>query len=82
MNNIIQILENIKKHFPHLKVLVKAKNRKNAYDIIEHGIKDVYLEPMDSSLNIGIEALKILGFRAHQAVRAANKFKKHETIQY
>ena len=34
---------------------------------------------MDSSLNIGINALKILGYRSHQAVRAANKFKKHET---
>jgi len=76
---ILQILENIKKHFPKLKVLVKATNRRNAYDVIERGIDNVYLEPMDSSLNIGVSALKILGYRSHQAVRAANKFKKHET---
>jgi Trk K+ transport system NAD-binding subunit len=76
---IIQILENIKKHFPKLRVLVKATNRKNAYEVIDQGIENVYLEPMDSSLNIGVEALKLLGYRSHQAVRAANKFKKHET---
>ena len=78
-DKILQILENVKKHFPGLQVLVKATNRRNAYDVIDHGFEDVYLEPMDSSLNIGIQALKKLGFRSHQAVRAANKFKKYET---
>ena len=78
-DKMLQLLENIKKHFPKLRVLVKAKNRKNAYDVIAHGFEDVYLEPMDSSLNIGVQALKMLGFRSHQAVRAANKFKKYET---
>ncbi len=78
-DKITEIVEITKKHFPKLKILVKAVNRKNAYDVIEKGIKDIYLEPMDSSLNIGIQALKMLGFRSHQAVRSANKFKKHET---
>jgi voltage-gated potassium channel Kch len=78
-DKMLQLLENIKKHFPKLRVLVKAKNRKNAYVVIAHGFEDVYLEPMDSSLNIGVQALKMLGFRSHQAVRAANKFKKYET---
>lgn len=75
---ILEIIESVKKHFPELRILVKARNRNNAYDIIDLGVEELYFEPIDSSLNIGIKALKMLGFRSHQAVRAANKFKDHE----
>jgi len=74
----VEIAGNVRKHFPQLRILVKAKNRPNAYNLIEQGETNVYLEPLDSSLNIGVQALQLLGMRAYQATRAARLFRKHE----
>lgn len=42
------------------------------------GVDQVFREIYDTVLNLAIEALKELGFRAYQAHRAAHRFKKHE----
>ena len=66
------------KHFPKLKLLVRANDREHAYRLIKLGIKDIYRETLESSLQMSIQAMQVLGFRAYQAHRAAHKFKEYD----
>ncbi len=58
-----------KKHFPHLAILARASDRPDAYDLLEAGVEHVYRETLDSSLETGVQALRLLGFRSFQALR-------------
>lgn len=73
-----QIIENVKKHFPHLKLLVRAQNRFDAYELMDMGIKDVYRETFDTSIKMGIDALTHLGFRKYAANRTGLQFAKYD----
>jgi len=67
-----------RKHFPHLTILARAFDWDDAHDLIAAGVTHVYRESLDSSLRMGEQALSLLGFRAHQAHRAAQKFRRHD----
>ena len=42
------------------------------------GVTHVYRETLDTSLRLGTDALRLLGFRAYQAHRAAQRFLRHD----
>lgn len=67
-----------KKHFPHLKVLARAADWGDAHDLLEAGVAHVYRETLDTSLRLGVDALRLLGFRGYQAGRAARTFLRHD----
>jgi monovalent cation:proton antiporter-2 (CPA2) family protein len=73
-----ELVATVEKHFPHLIVLARARNRREAYELLDAGVEHVFREKLDSSLRMGVEALKLLGFRAHQAHRAAQTFRHHD----
>ncbi|MGA0555892.1 monovalent cation:proton antiporter-2 (CPA2) family protein [Larkinella sp. VNQ87] len=75
---VLELVETAKKHFPHLKLLVRAADREDAYDLLEAGIAHVYRETVDSSLRMGVDAMTMLGFRAYPSQRAARLFLKHD----
>jgi monovalent cation:proton antiporter-2 (CPA2) family protein len=79
----IRLVTLAKKYFPKLSLLVRAKDREHAYRLIRLGVKSVFRETLESSLELSIEALRVLGFGAYQAHRAANTFKQYdeETVQ-
>jgi monovalent cation:proton antiporter-2 (CPA2) family protein len=66
-----------RKHFPHLKILARSKRRVDAYELINAGFENVYRETLGTSLEMGTDALRLLGFRAYHARRAAFAFRKH-----
>ncbi len=72
------LVEKTKKVFPHLRVMVRAKSRLDAYDLIDMGIEDVYRESLDTSVRLGVDALVKLGFRKHTALRAGQNFLKYD----
>ena len=65
-------------HFPNLQLLVRAKDREHAYRLIKMGVKSVFRETLESSLEMTIQALRILGFGAYRAHRAAHTFKQYD----
>ncbi len=75
LEKTLEMIETCRKHFPHLKVLVRADHRFDAYELIEADVEHIYRETLDTSLQMGIDALRMLGFRGYQARRAANKFR-------
>ena len=73
-----RILMQVKKHFPHLIVLVRATDRNHAQQLIRLGADHVFRESLDSGISLGVETLKALGMRANQAHRAGQVFRRHD----
>ena len=72
------IAELARKHFPKLRVMATVATRNDAYEIRDTGVTDVYREALDSALRLGVDALRAMGFRSHQATRSAHRFRHHE----
>ena len=75
---IVRIVETVQKHFPNLTILARAAGRPEAYELLDMGVEHVYRETLDTSLRTGIDALRLLGRRGHQAHRAARTFRRHD----
>jgi CPA2 family monovalent cation:H+ antiporter-2 len=76
-NKVRAIGELARKHFPHLKIMVRSRKRVDAYELINAGFDNVYRETLGTSIDMGADALRLLGFRAFHARRAALAFRKH-----
>jgi monovalent cation:proton antiporter-2 (CPA2) family protein len=72
----LEMIETVKKHFPDLRMLVRATNRYDAYDQMNAGMLHVYRETIDTALRVGVDAMKFLGWRQYTAQRAARTFFK------
>jgi monovalent cation:proton antiporter-2 (CPA2) family protein len=70
----LEMIETIKKHFPNLRMLVRASNRFDAYDQMNAGMLHIYRETVDTALRVGVDAMHFLGFRNYTAKRAARQF--------
>ncbi len=74
----LEMIETIKKHFPNLRMFVRATNRYDAYDLMNAGMLHVYRETIDTSLRLGVDVMKSLGHKEYSANRAARKFFKYD----
>jgi CPA2 family monovalent cation:H+ antiporter-2 len=72
------LVEKTKKLFPYLTIMVRAKSRLDAYDLIDMGVKDIYRESLDTSVRLGIDVLIKLGIRKYSATRAGQNFIKYD----
>ncbi|HYO21746.1 MAG TPA: monovalent cation:proton antiporter-2 (CPA2) family protein [Flavisolibacter sp.] len=72
----LEMIETIKKHFPDLRMLVRATNRYDAYDLMNAGMLHVYRETVDTALRVGVDVMRFLGHRTYSAQRAARAFLK------
>ena len=68
----------VRRHYPHLRILARSNSLEHSYDLMHEGVEDVYRETFDSALVMGVDALRYLGFRGYQALRAARIFRQHE----
>ncbi len=73
-----EVVAAAQKHFPQLTVLARASGRTDAHALLEAGVRHVYRDTLDTSLRAGVDALRLLGFRAYQAQRAAQAFRRHD----
>ncbi len=73
-----EIALQMRRRYPNLKILARADSMQHSFELMEVGVDGVFRETFDSALSMGVDALKVLGFRSYQAQRAARIFKKHE----
>ncbi len=73
-----KLVEIAARHFPNLKILARAYDRRHAYRLLDKGAHVVERETFEAGLTLGAEALKALGFRDSQAARAARLFRRHD----
>ncbi len=74
----LELIDRVRKEFPKLEVMVRAKNRMDAYDLLDIGIEDIYRESLDTSVRLGVDVLIKLGFRKYSATRAGQNFIKYD----
>ena len=74
----LALVQTARKHFPHLEILARAGGRYQAYELAEGGLGHIYRDTLDSSLRLGIDALRMLGVRAYHAHRSARTFRRHD----
>ena len=74
----IKLVELCKKHFPRIEIMVRAKNRVDAYELLEMGVENIYREHLDTSIRMGEDVLKKLGFRSHTVHRLAQNFREYD----
>ncbi len=74
----IKLVELCKQEFPHLEVMIRAKNRYDAFELMEKGVTNIYREHLDTSIKMGEDVLKKLGFRAYTVHRMAKQFHDYD----
>ncbi|MBF2050121.1 MAG: cation:proton antiporter [Elainella sp. C42_A2020_010] len=75
---ILEMADLARKHFPDLKLLARAIDRRHAYELIRREVDVIQRETFSSALDMGVEALKLLGVRSYRAHRAAQTFRHHD----
>ena len=73
-----ELVEKTKREFPNLTVMVRARNRMDAYELIDAGVKNIYRESLETSVRLGMDVLISLGFRKYTATRAGQSFLKYD----
>ncbi|MCU0439097.1 MAG: monovalent cation:proton antiporter-2 (CPA2) family protein [Raineya sp.] len=69
-----ELIEVARKHFPHLTIMARSRNRFDAYEMMDMGVKHIYRETLYTAVHLGIDALVQLGFRKYTATRQGQKF--------
>ncbi|GHE32037.1 monovalent cation:proton antiporter-2 (CPA2) family protein [Sphingobacterium griseoflavum] len=74
----MELSELLPKHFPNLKLFVRAKNRYDAYELMDKGITHVHRESLIDSVYMGVDILSELGHRKYTLHRKAQDFIKYD----
>ena len=74
----IQLVDLARKHFPHLKIYARARDRDHAYRFVEHGVDRAVRETLGGSLEIASHALQSLGLPPSDVHAAIERFRVHD----
>jgi len=75
----IRTAEAVKRHFPHLKIIARARNRRHAHGLMDLGIEHILRETFLSSLTMSKRVLTNLGFEEEEVDLASAKFCARDT---
>jgi CPA2 family monovalent cation:H+ antiporter-2/glutathione-regulated potassium-efflux system ancillary protein KefC len=78
VDNSQRLVELASKHFPHLKIVANAYDRRAAFQLMDLGVRHIRRETSGSSLALGQDALNLLGFEPYEAHRLVRIFKKKD----
>lgn len=74
----VRTAELIQKHFPHLKVFARARNRQHAIRLMDLGVRYFVRETYYSSLDMAQNALEALGLSRAEALESIRRFDAHD----
>lgn len=61
-NVTVGLMKKIKEKYPNVKLMVRAKNRYDAYELHNMGIEHIYRESLDTSVKLASDVLLFMGF--------------------
>ncbi|WP_148229718.1 monovalent cation:proton antiporter-2 (CPA2) family protein [Cellulophaga algicola] len=70
----LSLIKKVKEKYPHLKLMVRARNRDDAYDLLNNGVDHIYRESLDTSIKLASDVLQHIGFDAEATRGQADKF--------
>ncbi|RKR13120.1 Kef-type potassium/proton antiporter (CPA2 family) [Maribacter vaceletii] len=68
----------IKEQYPHVELMIRTKNRYDAYELLNLGHENIYRESLDTSLVLARDVLSKMGFRKYTLNRQVQNFKKYD----
>lgn len=74
----LEIVDTVRRHFPHLKVVARAYDRRHAYELMAKEVDALERETFESSVRLGVKTLAVLGFGAYQSERAGELFRRYD----
>lgn len=74
----LDVVRKVRHKYPEVEVMVRAKNRYDAFELINEGVDQIYRESLDTSVKMAGDALHKLGFRKYTIHRQAQKFIKSD----
>jgi glutathione-regulated potassium-efflux system ancillary protein KefC/glutathione-regulated potassium-efflux system protein KefB len=74
----VKTAEMVRKHYPHLKIYARARNRAHAYRLMDVGVDKLIRETLLSSLELARDVLVGLGYSRAEAERAVRVFRRHD----
>jgi monovalent cation:proton antiporter-2 (CPA2) family protein len=78
MDEALQVVDMARRHFPHLVILARARNRHHAHLLMDRGVKAIVRETFFSSLRLAEILLDELGIPEDTARRAIELFREHD----
>ncbi|AYV55921.1 monovalent cation:proton antiporter-2 (CPA2) family protein [Leptospira kmetyi] len=76
----IKVVELIKKHFPNLTIIARARNREHVFKLMELGVKIIRRDTFASALELAGETLRNLGFLDSEVEQKVKKFRAHDEL--
>lgn len=70
----MKIAEAVQRHFPHLKIIARARNRRHAHKLMDLGIEHIFRETLLSSLAMSEQVLTQLGQSSDDAKHIVQSF--------
>lgn len=74
----VKTAEMVKKHYPHLKIYARARNRVHAYRLMDVGVDRLIRETFLSSIELARDVLVALGHSEAEANEAVRRFREHD----
>ena len=65
-------------HFPHLKIVARARNRRHAHKLMDLGVEHIFRETFLTSLAISKEVLASIGVSAQDTSMATESFRERD----
>jgi glutathione-regulated potassium-efflux system ancillary protein KefC/glutathione-regulated potassium-efflux system protein KefB len=76
----VRTAELIRKHFPHLKIYARARNRQHAFRLMDQDVRYTIRETLVSSLEMSEKVLESLGLSKSAAVETVRRFRVHDEL--
>jgi glutathione-regulated potassium-efflux system ancillary protein KefC/glutathione-regulated potassium-efflux system protein KefB len=77
----VKTAEVVRKHYPHVPILARARNRVHLFRLRDLGVRLIWRETFPASLDMARQALLSLGFDGAASERAVTLFKEHDERQ-
>jgi CPA2 family monovalent cation:H+ antiporter-2 len=68
----------VKEKYPHVELMIRAKNRDDAYKLLNLGMENIYRESLETSLILARDVLSKIGFRKYTLNRQVKNFIKYD----
>ncbi|QIE59104.1 potassium transporter [Rasiella rasia] len=73
-----QITKRVKEKYPHVELMIRARNRYDAYELLNLGMENIYRESLETSLKLASDVLTKVGFKEETLKMQVQNFIKYD----
>ena len=74
----LKTVQMVRSNFPHLKLIVRARDRKHVYRLMDLGVTQIWRDTFYSSLKMAEATLESLGLPRQESARIIETFRSHD----